>query len=66
MKRQMPWYGWVGVVLVALAAVTAAVEQSVTLRGVVIAAAGAILWAVGFALRRPAPPAREPVVLPRP
>jgi uncharacterized membrane protein len=65
MKRQMPWFGWVGVILLGLAVLTAALEQAVTVRGVVIAVVGLVLCGVGFALRRPATPAVERATLPR-
>lgn len=65
MKRQLPWFGWVGVILCGVAVLTAVVEQSVTLRGVLIAVAGVVLAGVGWGLRRPAPAPREPASLPK-
>lgn len=65
MRTQMPWFGWVGAILLGLAAITAAAEQTVTVRGVVIALVGAAMLGVGFGLRRPADPQRPATSLPR-
>lgn len=62
---QMPWFGWVGAALFAFVAITAAVEQTVTARGLVIGLIGLVLLGVGFGLRRPAPPRPPATSLPR-
>jgi uncharacterized membrane protein len=62
----MPWYGWVGVVLVGLVVLTTVIEQGPpSVRGAVLAAAGLVLAGVGFGLRRPARPVPPPVSVPR-
>lgn len=61
----MPWFGWVGAILFVFAAVTAAAEQTVTARGVIIGVVGLVALGVGFGLRRPAAPAPPAASLPR-
>lgn len=61
----MPWFGWVGAALFAFAAITAATEQAVTARGVVIGIVGLVALGVGFGLRRPVAPRPPGTSLPR-
>lgn len=64
-RTHMPWFGWVGAILFGLAAITAAAEQTVTARGVIIGCVGLVALGVGFGLRRPATPTPPATSLPR-